>query len=199
MIRGLAHVVDSENAQIAEPRRRNDPCPCGSRKRYKHCHGSRMATTDDPAPNDMLIANDDFFKETETVVTAFEGGPVPISVQRLNIRRGLLRMWIVFSAIWILFVGINGWTQLSESFVVVEPPEGQGAAALSPGPYACWAARHPDNPYAFVSGPTGPTSLVDAWRQCVAYEMHTPLKALGPPIALLVFGYVAAWVIRGFR
>jgi hypothetical protein len=199
MIRDLAHVVDSENAKIAEPRRRNDPCPCGSGKRYKHCHGSMVAATDEPAPNDMQIANDDFFNEAESVVTAFEGGPVPISAQRLNIRRGLLRTWIVISAIWILFVGVSGWTQLSETFIAVEPPAGQAAVALSPGPYACWATRHPDNPYAFVSGPAGPTSLVDAWRQCVTYEMHTPLKALGPPVALLVFGYVAAWVIRGFR
>ena len=22
---------------------RNEPCPCGSRKKYKHCHGSRAA------------------------------------------------------------------------------------------------------------------------------------------------------------
>jgi hypothetical protein len=147
----------------------------------------------------MQQANDDFFEEAENVVTAFEGGPVPISSQRLNIRRGLLRTWIVISVIWILFVGVGDWTQLSETFVAVEPPTGLGAAALSPGPYACWAARHPDNPYAFVSGPTGPASLVDAWRQCVVYKMHTPLNALGPPVALLVFGYLAAWVIRGFR
>jgi hypothetical protein len=199
MNRDLAHVVDSEDARIAEPRRRNDPCPCGSGKRYKHCHGSMTVTTNDPAPNDMQNANDGFFKEVENVVTAFEGGAVPISAQRLNIRRGLLRMWIVLSAIWILFVGVSGWTRLSETFVAVEPPTSQGAVALSPGPYSCWATRHPENPYGFVSGPTGPTSLIDAWRQCVVYEMHIPLNALGPPIAVLVLGFVAAWVIRGFR
>jgi hypothetical protein len=157
------------------------------------------AISDEPEPTHMQIANDDFFREAGNVATAFEGGPVPVSAQRLNIRRGLLRAWIVISAIWILFVGVSGWTQLSAIFVPVETPAGQGAAALSPGPYACWATRHADNPYAFVSGPTGPTSLADAWRQCVAYETHMPLKALGPPLALLVFGYVAAWVIRGFR
>lgn len=101
MIRDLAHVVDSENARIAEPRRRNDPCPCGSGRRYKHCHGSKVATTNDPMPNEMQNANDDFFEDAESVVTAFEGGPVPISTRRLNIRRGLLRTWIVISAIWI--------------------------------------------------------------------------------------------------
>ena len=156
-------------------------------------------TTNDPEPNDMQDTSNGFFEEAENVVTAFEGGPVLISGQRLNLRRGLLRTWIVVSALWILFVVVSGWTQLSEVFAPVEPPAGQGAVALSPGPYACWATRHPDNPYAFVSGPTAPTSLVDAWRQCVVYKMHTPLDALGPPVALLVFGYVAAWVIRGFR
>jgi hypothetical protein len=147
----------------------------------------------------MKIANDDFLKQERNVVTALEGGSVPISVQPLNIRRGLLRLWIVISIIWILFIGISSWTQLSEIFVPVETPAGPGTVALAPGPYACWATRHPDEPYAFVAGPTGPTSLADAWRQCVAYQMRTPLKALGPPIALLVFGYVVAWVIRGFR
>jgi hypothetical protein len=199
MIRDLAHIVDSENARIAEPRRRNDPCPCGSGRRYKHCHGSKVETTNDPVPHDMQNANDDFFNEAENVVTAFEGGPVPISAQRLNIRRGLLRTWIVISVIWILFVGISYRTQLSEIFVAVEPPADLGAVALSPGPYACWATRHPENPYAFMSGPTGPNSLVDAWRECVAYKMRIPMNALAPPVALLIFGYVAAWVIRGFR
>jgi hypothetical protein len=158
-----------------------------------------VATTNDPLPNDMQNANDDFFEEAENVVTAFEGGPVPVSPRRLNIRRGLLRMWIVLSIVWILFVSVSGWSQLAEILAAVEPPAGQGAAVLSPGPYACWATRHPDNPNAFVPGSTGPASLVDAWRQCVAYKMHTPLNALGPPVALLVFGYVTAWVIRGFR
>ncbi len=147
----------------------------------------------------MQQTNDDFFEEAKNVVTAFEGGTVPISAQRLNIRRGLLRTWIVISVIWIVFVGVSDWTQLSEIFVAVEPPAGLGAVALSPGPYACWATRHPENPYALMSGPTGPNSLVDAWRECVAHKMQIPLNALGPPVALLIFGYVAAWVIRGFR
>ena len=28
---------------------RNDPCPCGSGKKFKHCHGSTGADTGDPA------------------------------------------------------------------------------------------------------------------------------------------------------
>jgi len=34
------------------PRSRNDPCPCGSGKRYKHCHGS-----DAPPPEDLVAAD----------------------------------------------------------------------------------------------------------------------------------------------
>ena len=37
---------------LAPPRSRNDPCPCGSGKRYKHCHGS------DAPPADAYVAPD---------------------------------------------------------------------------------------------------------------------------------------------
>jgi SEC-C motif len=175
MIRDLAHVIDSENAKIAEPRRRNDPCPCGSGKRYKHCHGSMVAAADDPAPNDMQIANDDSFKKAENVVTTFEGGPVPISAQRLNIRRGLLRTWIVISAIWILFAGVSSWTQLSEIFAPVETPAGQGAAALSPGPYVCMLGNTPPRqPLRLRVGSNG--SNFTGWRLvavCRLRDAHT--------------------------
>ena len=35
---------------IAPPPSRNDPCPCGSGKRYKHCHGSATAPVEMPEP-----------------------------------------------------------------------------------------------------------------------------------------------------
>ena len=116
-------------------------------------------------------------------------------------RRGILRGWIVLSAIWVLFVAISGWAQLSEIFVAIEPPPGKGAVALSPGPYACWATRHSNNPFAFVPDElgVGPTSLAEARRQCVAYKMDIPVMALAPPLTLLVVGYAVAWVIKGFR
>ena len=34
----------TRNAAIAPPVGRNDPCPCGSGKRYKHCHGAAGAS-----------------------------------------------------------------------------------------------------------------------------------------------------------
>jgi len=33
---------------------RNDPCPCGSGKKYKHCHG-KLSLARDPAPNRMAV------------------------------------------------------------------------------------------------------------------------------------------------
>jgi hypothetical protein len=122
-----------------------------------------------------------------------------ISAQRFNMRRGLLRVWIGVSAIWVLFVSVTSWSQLSEIFVAIEPSVGRGAVVLAQGPYACWAARHSDNPFAFINDGAGPTSPAEAWRQCIAYKMQIPELALAPPLALLIFGYAVAWVAKGFR
>jgi hypothetical protein len=117
----------------------------------------------------------------------------------MNLQRGLLRAWVVVSAAWVLFIGVNDWAQLSEIFVDVEPPPGQGAVSLPPGPYACWAARHPDNPFGkFYPGMEG-MSPAEVRRQCITYKLQVPMNALAPPLILLVFGYLVAWVVRGFR
>jgi hypothetical protein len=122
-----------------------------------------------------------------------------LSAQQLNIRRGLLRGWIIVSAIWVLFVGVYDWPQLSEIFVAIEAPAAQGAVVLSPGQYACWAVRHSDNPFAFMNDDSGPQSPAQAWRRCIAYKMRIPVYALAPPLILLVLGYVIAWVMKGFK
>jgi hypothetical protein len=120
--------------------------------------------------------------------------------QRLNVRRGLLRVWVVASVIWILVVGVNGWAELSEVFVAVEPAAGEGAVTLPPGPYACWVTRNPDNPFNFMrDGYLGPRSMAEAWQKCVVYKMHIPVNALAPPLALLILGYVGEWLIKGFK
>ena len=109
-----------------------------------------------------------------------------ITAKRINARRGLFRIWMVVSAMWVLVVGITHWTQLSKIFVAVEPLAGQGAASLPPGPYACWATRNSDNIFAFNGSndpnDPAPTSIVDAWRQCVIYKMDIPIVALAPPL-----------------
>ena len=124
----------------------------------------------------------------------------PLHFFFLNMRQGILRIWIVASVIWVLLVGINGWAEMSEIFVGIEPAAGKGAITLSPGPYACWVARNPDNPFNFMKDDySGPRSLPEAWRQCAAFKMRIPINALGPPLILLVLGYVGAWVMKGFR
>jgi hypothetical protein len=126
-----------------------------------------------------------------------------IAPKRINARRGLFRIWIVVSAMWVLVVGIANWTQLSKIFVAIEPQAGQGAVSLPRGPYACWATRHSDNIFAFNDNnddkDPAPTSLVDAWRQCLIYKMDVPMVALAPPLALLIGGSAVGWVIKGFR
>jgi hypothetical protein len=122
----------------------------------------------------------------------------------MNMRRGLLRAWIVVSAIWMLLVCINGWGQLSEMFVAIEPPADRGAVTLPPGPYACWATRNADNMFV-IRSPEYPTladetmSLAEAWRRCIAYKLQIPAEALVPPIILLALGLVLSWVVRGFK
>ena len=127
-----------------------------------------------------------------------------IAAKRINARRGLFRIWIELSPVlWVLVVGITHWTQLSNILVAIEPPAGQGAASLPPGHYACWATRHSDNIFAFNDNndpnDPSPTSLVDAWRQCLIYKMDVPMVALAPPLALLIVGSAVGWVIKGFR
>ena len=53
---------------FAPPRSRNDPCPCGSGKRYKHCHGS------DAPPADAYVAPDPTLDVVERARVAIRGG-----------------------------------------------------------------------------------------------------------------------------
>ena len=116
----------------------------------------------------------------------------------MNVRRGLLRAWVVISALWLSTVCILDSDRLSEIFVAVEPALGKGAVTLPPGPYACWVTRNPDNPFA-MSGPGEPKSLMDAWRRCIIYKMQITGIALLPPFVLLALGYVVGWIAKGFQ
>jgi predicted O-linked N-acetylglucosamine transferase (SPINDLY family) len=55
-------------APFAPPRSRNDPCPCGSGKRYKHCHGSESP------PTDGYVAPDPSLGPLEAARTALRAG-----------------------------------------------------------------------------------------------------------------------------
>jgi tetratricopeptide (TPR) repeat protein len=56
------------NAPFAPPKSRNDPCPCGSGKRYKHCHGSETP------PADTYVAPDPALDPLERARAAIRAG-----------------------------------------------------------------------------------------------------------------------------
>ena len=56
------------NAPFAAPKSRNDPCPCGSGKRYKHCHGSETP------PADGYVAPDPALDPLERARVAIRAG-----------------------------------------------------------------------------------------------------------------------------
>jgi hypothetical protein len=118
----------------------------------------------------------------------------------MNIRRGLFRLWVAVSALWMAIVCVAFWDQLSVIFTVVEPPQGQGTVVLSLGDHACWLTRHTE----FVSfvdpfDPEKPTTLLQAWRMCVAHKAQVPAIALGPPLAVFAFALVIGWIAKGFH
>jgi hypothetical protein len=120
----------------------------------------------------------------------------------MKIRRGMLRLWIAVSMVWMAVIAVGFSDQLSEIFAMVEPPEGQGAVVLPLGDYACWATRNSANPFTFIVDPfrpEEPKTLTQAWRMCIAHKARIPAIALGPPLALLVLGFVISWIVRGFQ
>jgi hypothetical protein len=120
----------------------------------------------------------------------------------LRVARGLLRVWVVVSIVWVLFIVISGWDQLSEIFTAIEPPPGEGGVVLPPGPYACWATRNADNPFVIIQPgveTSANMSLTTAWRRCITYKMQIPIQALAPPLMLLALGSALVWAFRGFR
>jgi hypothetical protein len=45
----------------------------------------------------------------------------------MNIQRGMLRLWIAISALWVALIGVAFSDQLSEILTAVDPPKGQVA------------------------------------------------------------------------
>jgi hypothetical protein len=118
----------------------------------------------------------------------------------MNISRGMFRLWVAISALWVAVVCVTFWDQLSEIFTAVEPPKGQGAVALSLEDYACWATRNSDNPFIYPDpGHPDWRTLVQAWRTCILYKAQVPAIALGPPLAVLALGFVIRWIAKGFQ
>lgn len=46
----------STNGTITPPKSRNDPCPCGSGKRYKACHGAATSISNAPSSDETLAS-----------------------------------------------------------------------------------------------------------------------------------------------
>jgi hypothetical protein len=120
----------------------------------------------------------------------------------MSIRRGLLRVWILASAVWVAGTVYTGWTELSEmadgdkyDYLISAAPE-----VFSTGQQACLATRanKPVNAFDDIA-PDKPAVMERLRRQCVDYRMHIPMVTLVPPLALLAFGYAIAWVIGGFK
>ena len=117
----------------------------------------------------------------------------------MNIRRGLFRLWVAVSAIWVAVVCVAFWDQLSEIFTVVEPPQGQGAIVLPLGDYACWVTRQKPFIIDPFRRPEDPQTLSQAWRMCIAHKAQVPAIALGPPLAVLALAFVIRWIAKGFQ
>jgi hypothetical protein len=120
----------------------------------------------------------------------------------MNIRRGLFRLWVAVSALWVAIVCVAFWDQLSVIFTVVEPPQGQAPVDLPLGDYACWAIRSWDHRFDhFVDPfhPELPRTLVQAWRMCIAHKAQVPAIALSPPLAVLALAFVIRWIAKGFQ
>jgi hypothetical protein len=90
----------------------------------------------------------------------------------MNLRRGLLRLWVVFSIAWIIAVGFHAYT-LGEEI------------DLPPG-------------YVLDLGP-GQLATVDLLGRTVVIDQSHLEWAFGPPIAVLIIGAVLWWAVAGFR
>jgi len=53
-----ATLVSTSSSPFPAPPSRNDPCPCGSGKRYKHCHGGADAAAGVPPPEHPTAASE---------------------------------------------------------------------------------------------------------------------------------------------
>jgi hypothetical protein len=111
----------------------------------------------------------------------------------MNWRRGLLRAWVVISALWVLGSVAIGASELLEIFVPTEHLPKEGAVGLPAEQYACWVIRHGDNPFVTT------LPIDEAWKQCTKYRLRVPVIALLPPLIVLALGYACRWVWKGFE
>jgi tetratricopeptide (TPR) repeat protein len=77
---GIKPVIETalaKDSAIAPPKSRNDPCPCGSGKRYKECHGKSAAVLSSSAPINVDAL-------TSEALQLHQSGNIPAAVERYN-------------------------------------------------------------------------------------------------------------------
>lgn len=165
--------------------------------------------------------------ETATMKAAQEA-PGDVSEMRVNWHRGLFRVWVILSAIWIALVVAFAWQAVAEpyvgSFAFIE---GRGETAWAyTSPEAAAARRAKSDgamneisvqgaPFiAYYTSETG-DALVDRMKTLAPimlgfYEAqqaaNRPNTILGattlaflPPIGALILGAALLWAVSGFR
>jgi len=105
----------------------------------------------------------------------------------MNLRRGLLRLWVVFSIAWIVAVGYHGYTSHGPVYTVGPPVEYYGPL---PAPLPAPASEPVEEVERFrLFGLTYTRDVI---------ESHVRW-AFGPPVAVLIIGAALSWAIAGFR
>ena len=89
----------------------------------------------------------------------------------MNLRRGLLRLWVVFSIAWIIAVAFHAYT-----LTIPTPPPGF-TLDLRPGDVA----------------------TVELLSRTVPIDVSHVAWAFGSPVVVLISGVALRWAIAGFR
>jgi hypothetical protein len=121
----------------------------------------------------------------------------------LRVARGLFRLWLVLSVLWVGGVGIHAWLKFPDWIVV--------SVSQQPGK-AIYEMRAPDGHTYKIEGPEGATEeqaraemihqnphLGDLPEKRRSAIWHAGVMALAPPAFVLALGSALIWAFRGFR
>jgi len=105
----------------------------------------------------------------------------------MNWRRGLWRLWLVFSLCWIVAVGVAAWRE--EAWIgtrISACAEAKGAQGANP--FSCFDR---DELARLKSAPVGLADVAAVIKDYAAF-------AFLPPLIALVLGLLGVWVASGF-
>jgi hypothetical protein len=110
----------------------------------------------------------------------------------MNLRRGLLRFWVVLSLAWIIAVGVHGYLQLGEPGLW--------------GTYQVAKALVGSNPFdkRWPATATQEEKREEMLEKVQWLEARIEVRphlawAFGPPLAVLIIGAALGWAVAGFR